>query len=73
MADPTLIRLADHLGEDLLKAFKPKGYYVMDERECATRRVDLNVPEDEDPGPIPMEPADEDEPAIVLRFGEPQS
>ncbi|TNE91233.1 MAG: hypothetical protein EP330_06200 [Deltaproteobacteria bacterium] len=67
----TIVRLEDHLSTDLLKAFRPKGVYVMDARECATRRVDLNAPLDEDPGPLEMPPADEDEgaEAITLSFG----
>lgn len=68
----TIVRLDEHLSPDLLKAFRPKGFYVMDERECATRRVDLDAPLDEDPGPIPLGPAEEDDQAedvIVLDFG----
>lgn len=67
----TLVKLAEHLSPGLLKAFKPKGVYVMDEEECATRRVDLNAPLDEDPGPLPMPPVEEGEDAIVLSFSDP--
>lgn len=68
----TIVRLDEHLSPELLKAFRPKGFYVMDERECATRRVDLDAPLDEDPGPIALGPVEEeeaDQDAIVLDFG----
>ena len=66
----TVVRLAEHLPSELLKAFRPRGYYVMDSRECATRRVDLDQPLDDDPGPLEMPPAEEESSdAIALRFG----
>lgn len=72
MGDPTVLRLADRLGAQLLRAFRPQGVYVMDEQECATRRVDLDAPYDEDPGPIALGPVEDDaeDSAIVLTFGE---
>lgn len=44
------------------------GHYVADAIECQTRRVDLNAPTDEDPGPLPMEEASEHDEAVWLSF-----
>ena len=45
------------------------GFYAFDAEEAASRRVDLRGPSDHDPGPIPLEEAEDDEDVVVLDLG----
>lgn len=38
-----------------------RGTWVQPEEECRSRRVDLRGPTDRDPGPLAMEPAEEED------------
>ena len=46
------------------------GVYSFDQKEAASRRVDLRDETDADPGPIPLGEAPEDHDAVVLDFDE---
>lgn len=57
-------------GGDLRERLRARnaGTYAADRDECATRRVDLDRPADEDPGPLPMEEGQAGDGVVWLTF-----